>query len=59
MASQQRLQEKKNSLPFKIKQTLPEQKIVDIKKNGQTVRNINVRRKSKYFTGKHRLIFNH
>ena len=50
--------EKKRTIcPFKIKQTLPEQKIVNITKNGQIVKTINVRRKSKYFNGKHRLIF--
>ena len=38
--------------PFKIKQTLPARKTVDITKNGQVIKTINVRRKSKYFTGK-------
>ena len=42
---------------FKIKQTLPEQKTVDITKNGQVLKTINVRRKSKYFSGRNRLIF--
>ena len=32
--------------PFKIKETLPEQKA---KKNGQRIKTINVKRKSKYF----------
>ena len=43
-------QQKKDRLPFKIKTTLPEQKTVDIKKNGNVIRRITVRRKSKYFT---------
>ena len=33
--------------PFKIKETLPEQKA---KKSGQRIKTINVKRKSKYFT---------
>ena len=37
--------------PFKIKQILPAQKTVNITKNGQVMKTINVRRKSKYFTG--------
>ena len=32
--------------PFKIKEILPEQKTVDIKKNGQIIKTINVRKKS-------------
>ena len=35
--------------PYKIKLTLPEQKTVNVKKNGQVIKIINVRRKSKYF----------
>ena len=42
--------------PFKIKEILLQQKIVDIKKNGQIIKTIRVRRKSKYFSGKNRLI---
>ena len=42
---------KKTIYPFKIKETLPEQRTVNITKNGQVVKTINVRRKSKYFTG--------
>ena len=42
---------------FKIKLTLPEQKTVNITKNGQTLKPINIRRKSKYFNGINRLIF--
>ena len=49
---------KRTICPFKIKKTLPEQRIVNITKNGQVVKTINVRRKSKYFTGKNRSIFN-
>lgn len=43
--------------PFKIKQTLPEQKTANIKKNGEVIKTINVKRKSKYFTSRNRLIF--
>ena len=43
--------------PFKIKEILPQQKIVNIKKNGQIIKTINVRRKSRYFSGRNRLIF--
>ena len=35
---------------FKIKTIMPEQKTVDIKKNGQVVRTIRVRRKTTKFT---------
>ena len=42
---------------FKIKQTLTAQKTVNITKNAQVVKTINVRRKSKYFRGKNKLIF--
>ena len=35
---------------FKIKTLLPEQKPVQIKKNGQVVRTVTVRRKTKRFT---------
>ena len=48
---------KRRIFPFKIKQTLPERRKVHITKNGQIVKTINVRRKSKYFNGKNRLIF--
>ena len=48
---------KRTIYPFKIKQTLPEQRTVNITKNGQIVKTINVRRKSKYFNRKNRLIF--
>ena len=42
---------------FKIKETLPKQRTVNNTKDGQIVKAINVRRKSRYFTGKNRLIF--
>ena len=48
---------RKSVRPFKIKLTLPAQKIVTIKKNGQPVKTINVPRKSKYFSGRNRLSF--
>ena len=35
---------------YKIKALLPEQKTVDIKKNGQVVRTVTVRRKTQKFT---------
>ena len=35
---------------FKIKTLLPEQKVIQIKKNGQVVRTITIRRKTKKFT---------
>ena len=47
----------KTIYPFKIKQTLPAQKTVNITKNGQILKTNNVRRKSKYFSRKNRLIF--
>lgn len=43
--------------PFKIKEILPQQKTVVIKKNGQAIRTIRAGRKSRYFSGKNRLIF--
>ena len=43
--------------PFKIKELLLPQKTFDIKKNGQIIKTINVRRKLEYFTGRNRLIF--
>ena len=42
--------------PFKIKQILPEQKTVNIAKNGQVIKN-NVRGRSKYLTGRNWLMF--
>ena len=44
--------------PFRIKQTLPTKKQNSkYNKNRQIIKTINVRRKSKYFTGKNRLMF--
>ena len=37
---------------FKIKTLLPEQKTIEIKKNGQTIRSVTTRRKTKKFTGR-------
>ena len=48
---------KKKIYSFKIKQTLPAQNTVNIIKNEQILKTINVRRKSKYFSGKNCLIF--
>ena len=42
--------------PFKRK-TLPSKKTVNITKNGQVIKTINVGRKYKYFTGRNRLMF--
>ena len=36
---------------FKIKKLLPESKTVQIKKDGQTIKTINLNRKSYYFDG--------
>ena len=41
--------------PFKSKQIIPEMKRVAVKKNGQVIREMNVRGKSIYFSGKRRL----
>ena len=43
---------KKTYEKFKIKTLLPEQKIVEIKKDGQVVRRITARRKTKKFTSR-------
>ena len=48
---------KRTVYPFKIKQTLSSKKTVNITKNGQVIKTFNVRRKSKYFTGRNRLMF--
>ena len=48
---------KRTIYPLKIKETLPEQEAVNITKNGQTIKTINVRKKFRYFNGKNRLIF--
>lgn len=44
--------------PLKIKEILPQQKkSKHLKKNGEIRKAINLRRKSRYFSGKNRLIF--
>ena len=48
-----RRQQRRVKRPLKIKLTLPEQKTVDIKKNGNVIKTIRVRRKSKYFNDRH------
>ena len=45
-----RRQKRKIKRPFKIKTALSEQKRVNIKKNGNVVKTINVRRKTTYFS---------
>ena len=42
---------------FKIKKLLPQTKQMQVKKNGQVLRTMNVRRKAIYFSGKRRLRF--
>ena len=42
---------------FKIKILLPRSKQIEVKKSGQVLRRMNVRRKSHYFTGNRRLRF--
>ena len=46
---------KKTIYPLKLKEILPEQETVNITKDGQIIKT-NVRRKSRYFNGKNRLI---
>ena len=48
--------QKKNSLPVQNK-TSPTRARLNITKNRQILKTINVRRKSKYFNGRNRLIF--
>ena len=43
--------------PFKIKEILPKQKTVDIKKNQKIIKTINVRRISICFSCRNRLMF--
>ena len=43
-----RHQQRRDKRPFKIK--LPEQKAVDIKKNGNIIKTIRVKRKPNYFS---------
>ena len=47
---------KQRVYPFRVKLTVPAQKTVNIKKNGQVLKTIHVRRKCKYFSGRNRLI---
>ena len=50
MLRQNRIRQRtKRTYPYKIKLTLPEQKQVDITKNGNIIKTIQVRHKSKYF----------
>ena len=57
-ASARRSQQRTRTIrPFKITEILQQQKIVNIKKNGQVIKTINVRRKSRYFSGRNGLIF--
>ena len=48
---------KKAIYPLKIKEILPEQKTVNITKDGQMIKIINVRRKFRYFNGKKQVNF--
>ena len=48
---------KENNLPVQNKTNPTIANVVNITKNGQIVKTINVRRKSRYFNGKNRLIF--
>ena len=43
--------------PFKVKLPLPEKKTVNIKKNGQIIKTINIRRKSKYSSARSAHVF--
>ena len=45
------LNKRLRNLPFKTKTIVPETKTVAVKKNGQTIREITVRRKVKYLSG--------
>ena len=57
-ASERRNQQRTRTIrPFKIKEILPQKKTINIKKNEQIIKAINVRRKSRYFSGRNRLIF--
>ena len=48
---------KKRICPIKIKEILPEQKAVNITKDRKIMKKINIRKKSRYFNGRNRLIF--
>ena len=52
-----RRQQRKVKRPFKIKITLPEQRQVNIKKNGNVKKKINVHRKSIYFNHRWAMTF--
>ena len=52
-----RRQRTKRTYPYKIKLTLPEQKTVDITKDGNVIKTIRVRRKSTYFNDKNARVF--
>ena len=41
--------------PFKIKEILPQQKTVNIKKDGQVIKTTNMRRNSRFFSDRNRL----
>ena len=57
-ASERRNQQKTRTIrPFRIKEILPQQKAINIRKNGQIIKTINVGRKSWYFSGRNRIIF--
>ena len=45
----------KNNIPFKIKKLLPQSRVLELKKNGQVVLKMNVRRKNIYFSGRRHL----
>ena len=47
---------RKTIYPFKITETLPEKKTVNITKNEQIIKTINVKQKSRYFNDRNRLI---
>ena len=57
-ASVRRSQQRTRTIrPQKIKEMLPQHKTITIKKNGQVIKTIDVRRKSRYFSGRNKLIF--
>ena len=56
-ASARRVTRQRTIKPFKIKEILLQQKAVDIKKNRHIIKTINVRKKSRFFSGRNRLMF--
>ena len=50
-------EKKRRIYPFEIKLILLEPKSANIKKNGQVIKTINVRRKSQYFNGNSARVF--